>query len=564
MSSSHHNRKTDIHPIIATRWSPRSFDANRPVETEKLTACLEAARWSPSCFGDEPWRWLIADKQQHPELWQKMFDALSEGNQIWAKRAPVLILACASKRFSANQTPNRWARYDTGQAMMAFALQAVEEGLITHPMAGFTAPEVREAFAIPEAYALMSITAVGYAGDLKLLPERYQAIEQAERKRKPLSELAFTAWQQPWNPSEESPNMNQPLFTPTTVGGMALKNHMVMAPMTRNRAPECNATPLMATYYAQRATAGLIISEGSQISAQGVGYPATPGIYNDAHVASWKQVTDAVHAQGSHIYCQLWHCGRISHTDFHAGELPVAPSAIQAAGQAFTYEGLKDFVTPRALTSDEIGAIVNDYKHAAQCAMQAGFDGVEIHAANGYLIDQFLRDGSNQRTDAYGGSLINRSRFLMEVVTAVSAAVGANHVGVRLSPINAFNDMHDSDPQTLFNHVALQLSGLDLSYLHVVEVSMAGESSTDVDMTVLRQHFDGCYIANGGFDAERGHAVITSQHADLVAYGVPFLANPDLPERFKQGAELNAPDFATFYGGDAHGYTDYPSLNAAV
>ena len=354
---------------------------------------------------------------------------------------------------------------------------------------------------------------------------------------------------------------SNPLFSPVKVGTLSLANRMVMAPMTRNRAPEGTATALMAEYYRQRANAGLIITEGAQISAEGVGYPATPGIYNDAQVESWKQVTDAVHAAGSHIFCQLWHCGRVSHPDFHGGGLPVAPSAIQPAGQAFTYEGLKDFVTPRALQLDEIAGVVEQYRQAAICAQQAGFDGVEIHAANGYLIDQFLRDGSNQRDDAYGGSLENRSRLLMEIVSSVSEAIGAERVGVRLSPVNAFNDMHDADPQTLFNHVAAKLSGLGLAYLHVVEVNMAGEQSSDFDMQAMRQQFDGCYIANGGFDAQRAATTIQSEHADLIAFGMPYLANPDLLERFKSGAALNAPDQATFYGGDAHGYTDYPALS---
>lgn len=351
-----------------------------------------------------------------------------------------------------------------------------------------------------------------------------------------------------------------PLFTPTKVGDLNISNAMVMAPMTRNRAPENIATPLMSKYYAQRASAGFIVSEGAQISEEAVGYPATPGIYNDAQVEGWKQVTHAVHAQNGYIFCQLWHCGRVSHPDFHQGALPVAPSAIQPAGQAFTFEGMKDFVTPRALEVSEIKNIVDQYRHAAVCAIEAGFDGVEIHAANGYLIDQFLRDGSNQRKDEYGGSLENRTRFLLEIVDAVSQAVGAEKVGVRLSPINAFNDMHDSNAQALFNNVANNLSDLGLAYLHVVEVSMAGEQAEDFDMGRLRQAFKGCYIANGGFNATSANAALASHHADLVSFGIPYLANPDLLERFKQSAELNTPNHTTFYGGDEHGYTDYPTL----
>jgi len=319
--------------------------------------------------------------------------------------------------------------------------------------------------------------------------------------------------------------MNQKLFSPMTIGSFTLSNRMVMAPMTRNRAPEGIPTILMAEYYRQRASAGLIISEGAQISEQAVGYPATPGIYSDAQVKGWQAVTSAVHDAGGHIFCQLWHCGRISHPDFQHGELPVSPSAIQPEGQAFTYDGLKYFVSPRALELSEIEGIVADYVLAAKQAIQAGFAGVEIHAANGYLIDQFLRDGSNQRSDQYGGSIENRTRFLLEVTAAVIEAIGADKVGVRISPVNAFNDMHDSEPQALFAQVATALSKLKPVYLHVVEVSMMGEADSSVDMSSLRKGFDGCYIANGGYDKVRGNQVLGDGKADLVAYGVPFLAN---------------------------------------
>ncbi|MDQ6957271.1 MAG: alkene reductase, partial [Mariprofundaceae bacterium] len=323
--------------------------------------------------------------------------------------------------------------------------------------------------------------------------------------------------------------MSNNLFSTITLGSINLSNRMVMAPMTRNRAPEGTATPLMKEYYVQRASAGLIITEGAQISAQGVGYPATPGIYNDLHIENWKAVTDAVHAKGGRIFIQLWHCGRISHPDFHSGGLPVAPSAIKPEGQAFTYEGMKDFVVPQDLSVDEIASIVQDYSHAAACAMQAGFDGVEIHAANGYLIDQFLRDGSNQRNDQYGGNIENRARFLLEVTEAICEEVGADKVGVRISPVNAFNDMRDSAPQALFEHVAMALSALKPAYLHVVEVSLTGEVDNSVDMLSLRKAFGGCYIVNGGYDKVRGNQTLVSGNADLIAYGVPFLANPDLP-----------------------------------
>ncbi|HKI62585.1 MAG TPA: alkene reductase [Mariprofundaceae bacterium] len=352
------------------------------------------------------------------------------------------------------------------------------------------------------------------------------------------------------------------LFSPVQLGKLKLSSRIVMAPMTRNRAPENIPTDLMAEYYTQRASAGLIITEGAQISEQGIGYPATPGIHSPEQVAGWQKITDAVHARGGHIFVQLWHCGRVSHPDFHGGALPPAPSAIRPAGQAFTYTGLQDFVTPRALELEEIPGIIEQYRHAASMAMQAGFDGVEIHSANGYLLDQFLRDGSNQRTDAYGGSIENRTRLLREVTEAVCNEIGADKVGVRIAPVNAFNDMHDSDPQALFNHVATTLSGLHAAYLHVVEVSMAGEPDQAVDMQQIRSHFDGMYIANGRYDKARGNAVLSSDKADLVAYGIPYLANPDLPGRFLRDAPLNEPDQATFYGGDAHGYTDYPALGA--
>jgi len=350
------------------------------------------------------------------------------------------------------------------------------------------------------------------------------------------------------------------LFSTIQLGELKLSNRMVMAPMTRNRAPDGIPTELMAEYYHQRASAGLIVSEGAQISEQAIGYPATPGIHTDAQIEGWQAVTSAVHDAGGRIFCQLWHCGRISHPDYHGGDKPVAPSAVQASGQAFTYEGLKDFVEPRALATDEIPGIVEQYRHAAACAIKAGFDGIEIHSANGYLLDQFLRDGTNRRNDAYGGSIENRIRLLKEVSAAVITEIGADKVGVRISPVNAFNDMHDSDPQALFNQVADMLSNLGIAFLHVVEVTMAGEVDRAVDMTEIRRHFSGLYIANGGYDKARGNTVLAEGDADLVAYGIPYLANPDLPERFKLDAALNEADQTTFYGGDAHGYTDYQTL----
>jgi len=353
------------------------------------------------------------------------------------------------------------------------------------------------------------------------------------------------------------------LFSPLNIGSLTLPNRIVMAPMTRNRAPDTVATDLMAIYYRQRATAGLIITEGSQISPQAVGYPATPGIHSEAQIEGWRKVTNAVRGAGGRIYIQLWHVGRVSHPDFHHGELPVAPSAITPAGQAFTYEGLKPFVTPRALGGDELPGIVAQYRQAALNAMQADFDGVEIHAANGYLLDQFLRDGSNQRDDDYGGPVENRSRLLLEVATAVCEAIGSDKVGVRISPINEFNDMRDSDPQGTFNYVAAALSPLNLAYLHVVEVNMAGETSAACDMGQIRDRFAGPYIANGGYDKARANAAIAEGRADAVSFGVPFIANPDLVARFQLDAPLNGADPETFYGGGEKGYTDYPFLDEA-
>lgn len=356
--------------------------------------------------------------------------------------------------------------------------------------------------------------------------------------------------------------MSQDIFSPTKLGSIQLANRIVMAPLTRNRAGQGNVPqPINAEYYAQRASAGLIITEATPISATGHGYPATPGIHDAAQVEGWKQVTAAVHAKGGKVVLQLWHVGRISHPSLQPGNaLPVAPSAIKPAGQAFTYEGLQDFVTPRALAIEELPGIVADYARATRNALDAGFDGVEIHAANGYLLDQFLRDSTNQRQDEYGGSLENRTRLLLEVTKAVVDVAGADRVGVRISPLNPFNDIKDSDPQTLFNYVANSLSPFGLAYLHVVEGGMGGEATPDFDFEDLRRQFKGGYIANLAYDKARGNAAIASGHADAIAYGAIYIANPDLVERLRQDAALNTPDQATFYGGDAKGYTDYPTL----
>ena len=347
------------------------------------------------------------------------------------------------------------------------------------------------------------------------------------------------------------------LFTPFELGPITLGNRILMAPMTRNRAGTGDVPhALNAEYYAQRATAGLIVTEASQISPQGKGYPGTPGIYSAEQVAGWRLVTDAVHKKGGRIFLQLWHVGRISHPTLQeGGQLPVAPSALKPDGNAMTGQGLVPFVEPRALALEEIPGIVATFRQAAINAKAAGFDGVEIHGANGYLLDQFLRDGTNQRTDAYGGPVENRARLLLEVVEVVSTVFGASRVGVRLSPVNPFNDIADSDPQATFDHVASQLGGRGLAYLHVVQMGTA-----PFDWQRLRQAFGGTFVVNGGYDRVKAEAAIDGGAADLVAIGVPFLANPDLVERLQRNAPLNTPDQATFYGGAGEGYTDYPTL----
>ncbi len=354
------------------------------------------------------------------------------------------------------------------------------------------------------------------------------------------------------------------LFSPAKLGSIALKNRIVMAPLTRNRAGEGGVPhDLNVTYYEQRASAGLIVTEATPISAMGHGYPALPGIYTDEQVAGWKKITDAVHAKGGKIVIQLWHVGRISHPTLLNGALPVAPSAIKPAGKAFTYQGLVDYVEPRALDASELPAIVQDYVHATKCALKAGFDGVEIHAANGYLLDQFLRDGSNKRTDNYGGSFENRARLLLEVTKAVVETAGADKVGIRISPVNPFNDMKDSNPQALFNFVTEQLNQFNLAYLHAVEGGIHGGGKADAfDFDQMRKLYKGAYMANLSYDKARGNAAIASGHADVIAYGVPFIANPDLVERYKTDAALNEADSKSFYGGNEKGYTDYPFLSA--
>jgi N-ethylmaleimide reductase len=347
------------------------------------------------------------------------------------------------------------------------------------------------------------------------------------------------------------------LFSPYRLGELALANRLVMSPMTRSRALDGNVPhPLAATYYAQRASAGLIVTEATQVSPQGVGYIRTPGIHSAAQVVGWKAIAEAVHRQGGKIFAQLWHVGRVSHPDFHGGALPVAPSALPVEGEAFTTRGRTKLVTPRALATDEIPGIVAQFRAAAENAKAAGFDGVELHGANGYLLDQFLRDGANRRTDAYGGSLANRVRSPLEVVDAVTSIWGPQRVGYKLSPQFSGYSMSDSDPVATFSFIAAELSRRGLLYLHVTEPVAATKRVTPI----LRGIFNGSLIVNGGYDAESGNAAIARGEADLVAFGVPFLANPDLPARYRRRAALNAPDQATFYAGEEKGYIDYPAL----
>lgn len=356
------------------------------------------------------------------------------------------------------------------------------------------------------------------------------------------------------------------LLSSYRLGDLDLKNRIVMAPMTRSRALEGNVpNPLAATYYAQRASAGLIVTEATQVSPRGVGYIRTPGMHTAEQVAGWRRVTDAVHAAGGVIFAQLWHVGRISHPDFHGGELPVAPSAIAPDGEVFTANGRTRMVTPRALETSEIPGIVEEFRRAAANAKAAGFDGVELHGANGYLIDQFLRDGTNRRTDRYGGSVENRARFAFEVAEAVISVWGARRVGIKISPHLALFGVTESNPAEIFGYLTDQLSALGLLYLHVSEARSGAIAPPEGGRRLsplLRRRFQGTFIANGGYDAAQAEAALVEGESDLVAFGVPFIANPDLPARFRQGAPLSAPDPNTFYMGEDRGYTDYPALQA--
>jgi N-ethylmaleimide reductase len=366
--------------------------------------------------------------------------------------------------------------------------------------------------------------------------------------------------------------MTSPLFKPLQVGAIPLSHRIVMPPLTRMRAGRADGvpSPLAATYYSQRATeGGLIIAEATQISQQGQGYPQTPGIYTPEQVAGWRNVTEATKSRGAIIFLQLWHVGRISHSSFQRdGGLPVAPSAIPPAGNAFTSNFQRvPFETPHALELNEIKQIVADYRRAAENARQAGFDGIEIHAANGYLLEQFLADKSNQRNDEYGGSSENRARLLFEVLDAVSEVWPVDRVGVRLSPFSDVNGIADTDPAGLYTYVIKALAARGICYLHLIEprvragvVEEPNDSSPRSVATLFRPVFSGPLIVSGGFSAESAEEALTAGTADLIAFGRAFIANPDLPKRLALRAPLNAPDKSTFYGGGAAGYTDYPAL----
>lgn len=354
------------------------------------------------------------------------------------------------------------------------------------------------------------------------------------------------------------------LFKPFDLGGMTLPNRVVMAPLSRNRVTRGPDDPndLMALHYRQRASAGLIISEAAQISQQGQGYAWTPGIYTKAQIDGWRKVTTAVHAAGGRIIAQLWHVGRISHTSLQLNHgSPVGPSAIAANAMTFLETGFTPVSEPRALDAGEIAGVVNDFKIAAENAKAAGFDGVELHGANGYLIEQFLKSSCNQRTDRYGGSIENRIRFALEVAEAVTSVLPASQVGIRLAPVSEHNDVAESEPQPLFNHLVSELGRLGVGFIHVVEGSLRGPRDyAPFDYKALRKVFPGAYIANNGYTRELAVEAVSSGRADLVAFGRPFISNPDLVERLRTNSPLTAPDTTTFYCCGEHGYTDYPTL----
>lgn len=361
--------------------------------------------------------------------------------------------------------------------------------------------------------------------------------------------------------------MTNPLFQPYELGDIHLSNRVVMAPLTRSRAAAgLVPSPAAPEYYSQRAGAGLIITEATQISAQAQGYQDTPGLFTPAQIAGWKAVTDAVHAAGGKIFVQLWHVGRVSHVDLQPGhEAPVAPSAIAAETKTFVNNEFVPVSEPRALALDEIPGIIADFRKAAANAIEAGFDGVEIHGANGYLLDQFARDGANKRTDEYGGPIENRARLMLEVASAVAEEIGAGRTGIRISPVSPANGVSDSNPQPLFDYIVDGLDALELAYLHVVEGATGGPRDVaPFDYASLRKRFRNTYLANNGYDLDLATAAIADGKADLVAFGRPFIANPDFVARLEAGAPLAQPDPATMYGGGLKGYTDYPTLESAA
>ncbi|MGM4991627.1 alkene reductase [Tardiphaga sp. 841_E9_N1_2] len=356
------------------------------------------------------------------------------------------------------------------------------------------------------------------------------------------------------------------LFEPYKLGANTLTNRTVMAPLTRNRALPGNVpNPLAVEYYSQRASAGLLVTEGTPVSQQGQGYQDVPGVYTKEQIAGWKNVTEAVHAKGGHIYMQIWHVGRISHVSLQPnGGAPVAPSAIRANTKTFVNNTFTDVSEPRALELGEIQGVIDSFARGAANAVEAGFDGVEIHGANGYLLEQFARDSTNKRTDAYGGSLENRAKLMLEVAAAVAKEIGGDRTGIRISPVTPANDAAaDTQAQKLFDYITDGLSAEKLVYLHVVEGATGGPRDVaPFDYASLRKRFKGTYIANNGFDLALANKVLAADAADLIAFGKPFISNPDLVERLKIGAPLNDADKATFYGGGAKGYTDYPVLGA--
>ncbi len=362
--------------------------------------------------------------------------------------------------------------------------------------------------------------------------------------------------------------MTPDLFQPVRLGRYELANRIVMAPLTRSRSRSDGVphSSLAAAYYQQRATAGLIVAEGTNISAQARGYAFTPGIYTKEQIEGWQPVTEAVHEKGGRIFVQLWHVGRISHPSLQPdGALPVAPSPLRPDVQAFTETGFQPCVTPRPLETDEIPGLIEDYRHAAHSALAAGFDGVEIHAANGYLIEQFLRDSTNLRNDIYGGALHNRVRLLLEVTEAVSRECGGDRVGIRLSPVSPVNDIGpDHDPAATYGYAVEQLNAFGPAYIHVIEGATQGpRDAVPFDYEALRRSFKGFYIANNGYDRALAQQTLALGHADLIAFGRAFIANPDLVERLRIGARLAAPQRETLYGGGREGYSDYPALTPA-